>query len=210
MDPARETAQATSIAQAAAKANVRHVVWSTLEDTRRFVGADDDRFPTLLDHYKVPHMDAKAEADASFADSGVPTTYLLTSFYWENLLQWGLQTTPSGEFVLGLPIQDAALPGIASADIGQCALGIFARGEQLADQRVGIAGEHLTGEAMAYQIATAQCRPVRYYDVPYTDFAAAPVPGAAELASMFRFKVEFNRDYRAARQVRPLAPCTPA
>lgn len=201
LNPKRESVQAANIALAARKAGVRHAVWSTLEDVRQFVTSDDDRFPTLMGHYKVPHMDAKGEADACFADSGVPTTYLLTSFYWENLPQWALQATPSGGLVLALPIGEAALPGIASADIGACALGIFARGEQLAGQRIGIAGEHLDGAAMADEIAAAQCRPVRYYDVPHADFAAAPMAGAAELASMFRFKVEFNAQYRAARPV---------
>jgi uncharacterized protein YbjT (DUF2867 family) len=201
MDPVRESAQAANIAQAAGKAGVRHAVWSTLEDVRRFVPAGDDRIPTLMGQYKVPHMDAKAEADACFADSGMPTTYLLTSFYWENLLQWALRETPQGGLVLALPIENAALPGIAGADIGACALGIFARGEQLAGQRIGVAGEHLDGETMAYRIATAQFRPVRYDSVPYADFAAAPIPGAAELANMFRFKVEFNGQYRAARPV---------
>lgn len=202
LDPERENAQAASIALAAGKAGVRHAVWSTLEDVRQFVAANDDRFPTLMGRYKVPHMDAKAEADAYFADSGVPTTYLLTSFYWENLLQWALQETPTGGLVLALPMGEAALPGIAAADIGACALGIFARGEELAGERVGIAGEHLDGEAMANQIAFAQARPVRYHDVPYAEFAAAPIPGAAELASMFRFKIEFSEQYRAARPVR--------
>lgn len=32
------------------------------------------------------HFDAKAEADAFFAAAGVPTTYLHTTFYWDNPL----------------------------------------------------------------------------------------------------------------------------
>ena len=30
--------------------------------------ADDDRMPTLMGKYKVPHFDAKGEADAVFAE----------------------------------------------------------------------------------------------------------------------------------------------
>ena len=44
---ARELAQAGAMAQAARAAGVRHVVWSTLEDTRRLVPLADPRMPTL-------------------------------------------------------------------------------------------------------------------------------------------------------------------
>src|SRR3954468_10016105 len=38
-------------------------IWSTLEDTRDVLGADD-RVPTVDQQYKVPHFDARPEADA--------------------------------------------------------------------------------------------------------------------------------------------------
>ncbi len=46
--------------------------------------------PTLQEKYKVVHFDAKADADHFFRDAGVPTTFLLTSFYWENFIFFGL------------------------------------------------------------------------------------------------------------------------
>src|SRR5262245_5817505 len=45
MDPAREAAQIGAMAKAAKDAGVRHVVWSTLEDTRRLVPLSDARMP---------------------------------------------------------------------------------------------------------------------------------------------------------------------
>jgi len=54
------------------------VIWSTLEDTRRWVPLNDTRMPTLMGKYKVPHFDAKGEADDVFRKLGVPTTFLLT------------------------------------------------------------------------------------------------------------------------------------
>jgi len=77
--PERELAQAANLADAARDAQVPHLVWSTLEDTRRWVPLDDDRMPTLMGRYKVPHFDAKGEADALFAARGVPTTRRPTS-----------------------------------------------------------------------------------------------------------------------------------
>ena len=68
--PEKEVAQATNQAKATKQAGVAHTVWSTLEDSRRFVPLSDDRMPTLMGKYKVPHFDAKGEADAVFAAQG--------------------------------------------------------------------------------------------------------------------------------------------
>src|SRR5436190_390364 len=78
--PEREQAEAANMASAARTAGLRHVIWSTLEDTRKFIPLTDDRMPTLMGRYKVPHFDAKGESDHLFADAGVPTTCLVTSF----------------------------------------------------------------------------------------------------------------------------------
>ncbi len=55
--PEKETAQAKNIAEAAEAAGVRHVIWSTFEDVRDKVPLTDNRMPTLLGKYKVPHFD---------------------------------------------------------------------------------------------------------------------------------------------------------
>jgi uncharacterized protein YbjT (DUF2867 family) len=125
--PEKELAQARNLAKAAAAAGLKHVIWSTLEDTRRWVPLDDDRLPTLMKHYKVPHFDAKGEADHFFTEAGLPVTFLLTSFYWDNLIYFGSgpKRAPDGMLHLTLPMGDAKLPGIAAEDIGRCALGIL-------------------------------------------------------------------------------------
>src|SRR5688572_25350204 len=84
----KEIQQAKNIAEAAKAAGVKHVIWSTLEDTRKLMSADDTRMPMLQGKYRVPHFDAKADANAAF--SGLPTTYLVTSFYWDNFYLFGL------------------------------------------------------------------------------------------------------------------------
>ena len=149
--PEKEVAQAHAMAQAARDAGVRHVVWSTLEDTREFVRRGSGRMPVLMGRYNVPHYDGKGEANAAFIDRGVPTTLLYTSFYWDNLVHFGMQPQRGTDGVLGfvLPMGDAKLPGIAAADIGPCAFGIFARGDELVGKSIGIAGEHLSGAQMA-------------------------------------------------------------
>jgi uncharacterized protein YbjT (DUF2867 family) len=201
--PEKEYAEAGNMAEAAKQAGIQHVIWSTLDDTRRFVPLDDDRMPTLQGKYKVPHFDAKGEADALFTRAGAPTTFLLTSFYWENFLYFnaGPRRGPSGELALVLPMGDKKLPGIASEDIGKCALGIFKRGHELIGKTVGIAGEHLSGAEMAAAMTRTLGEKVTYQDVPPEVYRAFDFPGAGDLGNMFQFKRDFNDYFRGARSV---------
>src|SRR5580704_17977146 len=73
--PEKEMADAQNMALAAKAAGLKHVIWSTLEDTRKWVPLNDDRMPTLKGKYKVPHFDGKGEADKMFTDLNVPTTF---------------------------------------------------------------------------------------------------------------------------------------
>jgi uncharacterized protein YbjT (DUF2867 family) len=155
--PEREKAQAANLAQAAQRAGVSHAIWSTLEDVRRFVPLGDRRMPTLMGQYKVPHFDAKGESDDVFRDAGIPTTYLRTSFYWDNLISFGMgpKRDADGRLAITFPLGGAPLPSIAAEDIGRCAYGIFAGGSRWIGATVGIAGEHVTGDEMAAELSAA-------------------------------------------------------
>jgi uncharacterized protein YbjT (DUF2867 family) len=199
--PEKETTQIGNLARAAKRAGVKHVVWSTLEDTRKWVRLDDDRMPTLMGSYKVPHFDAKGAGDALFAEAGVPTTNLLTSFYWDNLIGFGMGPAkgPDGNYAFTLPMGEARLPGIAVEDIGRCALGIFGRGDEFIGRTVGIAGEHLTGAEMARAIGEAMGLEVAYNDVEPAVYRTFGFPGAEDLGNMFQFKQDFEADFRGVR-----------
>jgi uncharacterized protein YbjT (DUF2867 family) len=201
--PERELAQARAMAQAAKDAGVQHVVWSTLEDTRRFVPLEDARMPTLQGRYKVPHFDAKGEANRFFAELGVPTTYLNTSFYWDNLIHFGMgpKKGADGKLAFVLPMGDKKLPGIAAEDIGRCAFGIFERGPELIGKTVGIAGEHLSGAEMAQALSRALGQEVVHGAVTPEAYRGFGFPGADDLGNMFQFKAEFEKQYRAARDL---------
>ncbi len=201
--PEKEKSHAKSMAEAARVAGVKHVIWSTLEDTRRWVPLDDNRMPTLMEHYKVPHLDAKGEADRYFIESGVPTTLLLTSFYWDNLIHFGMGPKPdqSGTLAFTLPMGHSKLPGIAAEDIGKCAYGIFKAGQPLIGKTVGVAGEHLSGDEMANALARALGRDVRYNEVEPAVYRSFGFPGAEDIGNMFQFKRDFEREYRAPRDV---------
>jgi uncharacterized protein YbjT (DUF2867 family) len=202
LSPERELAQARALAQAAKDAGLVHVIWSTLEDTRLRVPLEDPRMPTLQGKYKVPHFDAKGEANHFFSDLGVPTTFLHTSFYWDNLIHFGSgpKKGPDGRLAFVLPMGDKKLPGIAAEDIGRCAYGVFKRPD-LVGKSVGIAGEHLTGAQMAAALSAALGRPVVHDAVPPEVYRGFGFPGADDLGNMFQYKAEFEREYCAARDL---------
>lgn len=199
--PERELAQAGNAARALEKSGARHVVWASLVDTRRLVPLSDPRLPTLMDRYKVPHYDAKGEADALFAR--LPTTFLRAPFYWDNLIHFGLgpRRAADGTLELVLPLGERKLPGIAAQDIGPSALGVFARGPSLAGRGIGIAGEHLSGAEMAAQLARALREPVRYVALPFAAYAERGYAGGQDMANMFQYKHDFNALYRAEQSV---------
>ena len=192
------------MAKAAKHAGVQHVIWSTLEDTRQWVPLSDNRMPTLMGKYKVPHFDAKGEADHVFTDLGVPATFLLTSFYWDNFIYFGMgpKKGPDGKLAITLPMGDKKLPGIAAEDIGKCAYGIFKRGREFIGKTVGIAGEHLTGAQMAAALTKALGQEVRYNDVPPEVYRGFGFPGAEDLGNMFQFKRDFERGFLRRAQPR--------
>lgn len=212
LSPEKELAQAQIMAQAAKHAGLQHVIWSTLEDTRNWIPLDDNRMPTLHGKYKVPHYDAKGEANHIFVAHGLPVTILNTSFYWENFIHFGMgpKTGPDGKLAITMPMGDKKLPGIAAEDIGKCAFGIFKKGREYIGKTVGIAGEHLTGAQMAAALTKALGREVRYNDVPPEVYRSFGFPGADDVGNMFQFKRDFNHDYCSARNLEASRALNPA
>lgn len=201
--PEKEAAEAQAMVTAAQHANLQHVIWSTLEDTRQWVPLDDNRMPTLMGQYKVPHFDSKGACNHLFTDAGLPTTFMLTSFYWDNLIHFGMgpKRGEDGNLVFALPMGDKKLPGIAAEDIGRCAYGIFQRGNELIGQTVGIAGEHLTGAQMAAALTEALGQAVNYFAVPFDMYRGFGFPGAEDLGNMFQFKHDFEEYFCGTRDL---------
>lgn len=201
--PEKEMAHAAAMAKAAKAAGLKHVIWSTLEDTRRWIPLADDRMPTLGGRYKVPHFDAKGESNHFFSDLGVPTTFLYTSFYWDNFIFFGAgpKKGTDGTLAIAMPMGDRKLPGIAAEDIGACAYAIFKKGPEYVGKSVGIAGEHLTGAEMAAGLTKALGRDVRYDAVSPETYRGFGFPGADDMGNMFQFNRDFSDDFCAARSV---------
>ena len=206
---ARELEQVDTAALAARQAGVSHVVWSTLEDTRDHFGTDE-RVPTVGDHYKVPHFDAKAEADGILREYDVPTTFLRTTLFFEGFAGALAPTRgDDGTLKLTLPIADQPMSGIAVADIGKSALQIFKRGNEFLGTTLSIAGDHLTGEQYAAGLSAAYGETVAYRPLTWDEFRAQGFPGAVEMGNMFQYYAENSarfvgdRDLARARELNP-------
>jgi uncharacterized protein YbjT (DUF2867 family) len=207
---AKEIEQAKNIAEAAKAAGVKHVIWSTLEDTRKLMAPDDKRMPMLQEKYRVPHFDAKAEANAAFA--GLPTTFLVTSFYWDNLFMFGLapKKAEDGSYSWAFPMGQEKLAGIAAEDIGKTAYGIFKAGNQYVGKTVGILGEALTIDEMSRKLETGLgISPVKYNAVEADVYRSWGFPGADEMGNMFQVDRDFasqmlaNRSLDETRKLNP-------
>ncbi|EDY52827.1 NmrA/HSCARG family protein [Streptomyces clavuligerus] len=206
-----EQEQAGNAARAARAAGLRHVIWSTLEDTRETLrdAAGQPEVPVLEGDYTVPHFDAKAEADRLFTAEGVPTTFLRTTFFYEAFLRgMGPVRAEDGTLVLTLPMADARLAGIASDDIGRTALGVF-RHPELIGRTVSIAGSHHTGAEIAGLFTAALGEQVHYRPAGLDEYRASGAFAADEVANMFAYYVKAadvftgDRDLDAVRALNP-------
>ncbi|MGB3078915.1 MAG: NmrA/HSCARG family protein [Saprospiraceae bacterium] len=209
--PETEGKHAKDMADAAKEAGIKHAIWSTLEDTRRWVPLDDNRMPTLQGKYKVPHFDGKGESDHYFTDAGVPTTFMLASYYWDNLIHFGMgpKKGPDGTLAITFPMGDKKMAGIGSDDIGKCAYGIFKKGPQMIGKTIGIAGEQLSLQDMAAALSKALGQEVKYNEVTPEMYRSFGFPGADDLGNMFQFYRDFDevcnrtRDVNFSRELNP-------
>ena len=177
--PDREKAQAHNMALAAKDAGVKHVIWSTFEDTRLSVPLSDDRMPTLQGKYKVPHFDAKAEANHLLHRAGpagdVPAHVVLLG--QPHLLRHGSEEGPRRQAGVHPAHGGQEAPRDRGRDIGGCAYGIFQRGAEFIGKTVGVAGEHLTGAQMAAALSKALGQEVAHNAVTPAVYRCLRVPG---------------------------------
>ena len=200
----KEKQEVINFINEAKKANLKHVIWSTLEDTRNWIPLDDDRMPTLHGKYKVPHFDGKGEADQLFLDAGLPVTLLRTSFYWDNFIYFGMgpKKADDGNYYFAFPMDDKKLAGIAAEDIGKCAYGVFKKGNTVIGKTIGIAGDKLSGYEMAEKFSKTLGKNVIFNNVTPEAYRNFGFPGADDLGNMFQFKRDFNKDFNAQRDTK--------
>ena len=207
----KETYEAKPFAAIAKDAGLKHVIWSTLEDVRKYVPLNDDSMPTLQGKYKVPHFDGKGEADKYFIEAGLPVTFMLASYYWDNMIYFGMgpKRGADGKLAITFPMGDKKMAGIGAGDIGKCAYGIFKKKDELIGKRVGVAGEQITCAQMAKALSAALGEEVVYNKITPAQYRAFGFPGADDLGNMFQFYHDFDevcnstRDVNFSRELNP-------
>lgn len=208
MDAKHEMAMLRVLKEAAKKAGVKHVVLSTLEDTRSFVNEAENKstwkFPSgykELGMY-VPHFDGKGEVTKEY-ENELPVTKFYTSFYYENFINFGMGPACQSEtdpYAITFPLSDAKMPVVAVSDIGKAACAIF-QDESLIGKSVGVQSDIMSGKEMA-DVFTKVCgQSVQYNAVPVDVYASFGFPGAEDLANMFRYKVENAKGFQSIRLV---------
>jgi uncharacterized protein YbjT (DUF2867 family) len=205
-----ELDQAEIAARAARATGLKHVVWSTLEDTRPFFAHLGSNPPTLLGKYKVPHLDCKGEANTFFVQHGVPTTFLETTTYYENFVRgWGVKRDPNGELVLTTPLGDSVLALVGAEDIGRTAHGIFLAGVRFISRKVSLAGAFASGDELAALFTKVLGVKVVYRPITIEQMRAAGFPQAQEVATTYEWRTGAaasfigNRDISLIRQINP-------
>jgi uncharacterized protein YbjT (DUF2867 family) len=207
----KETGEAKNMADAAKEAGLKHVIYSTLEDVRKWVPLSDSSMPTLQGKYKVPHFDGKGEGDQYFIEAGVPVTFMLASYYWENLIYFGMgpKRGADGKLAITFPMGKKKMAGIGAGDIGKCAYGILKKRDQLIGKRVGIAGDQLSCGDMAKALSKSLGEEVIYNEITPEQYRGFGFPGADDLGNMFQFYRDFDevcnstRDVKHSRELNP-------
>jgi len=200
----KEMAEAKNFAAAAKEAGLQHVIWSTLEDVKKWVPLSDNSMPTLHGKYKVPHFEGKGESDQYFIDYGVPVTFMRASYYWDNIIYFGHgpKKGADGKLAITFPMGNKKMAGIAAEDIGKCAYGIFKKGKALIGKTIGIAGEQLTIGEMAKAMSKALGREVVYNEVTPDQYRGFGFPGADDLGNMFQFYRDYDEVCNSVRDVK--------
>ncbi|OLR92798.1 NmrA/HSCARG family protein [Actinokineospora bangkokensis] len=157
-----EVAYGTGVVDAAVRAGVPHVVYSSANAVS---GA-----PT-----GVGHFDTKAAVEDHVRRAPIWTTILRPAAFMEILLLPG--TSLGGGTLTFLNRADQRVQLVAVADIGRVAAAAFADAAGFAGRTIELAGDAASGEQVAAALSEAAGRPVDYARLPDDVLDADPLLG---------------------------------
>ncbi|MFQ5992887.1 MAG: NmrA/HSCARG family protein [Nitrospiraceae bacterium] len=163
-----EVQQGVTLADAAKKANVGHIVYTSVGSAHKNTG--------------IPHFDTKWKVEQHIRKIGIPATILRPVWFMEN---FGTYFRPSPEGVLMLPLRpDTKLQMIAVQDIGEFGAAAFLRSSEFIGQAIDLAGDELTMPEVVTHLSRTMGRPIKFQQMP--DDQAEAVMGH-DFAVMFRW-----------------------
>lgn len=147
-----EVRQSKAVAETAAEAGVKHLVYTSVASADRRTG--------------IPHFDSKWLVELHLADVKVPYTVLAPVFFFENFAapNW-LQGVRQGVLAMALP-PDRRLQSVSVSTIGEFAAMVIERGDEFHGKRIELASDDLSGTQYADELGRATGRSVRFEEVP--------------------------------------------
>lgn len=204
LNPDTEIQQGKNAADAAKQAGVKHLVFSTLEDPRKEVllKAFREPFPTQPGRI-VPHFETKAEIEEYIRGLGIPATFLLTSFFYENFINLPNLKLAPGKLLLADNLGDAIVPAHSVSDIGETAAVVFVSPQSYAGKTIPIVGDLITMEQACSTIRSVVGLNMSYLRITDEQEWDLPYPGgiAKDLSNMFRFYRLYGNLVRSKRDL---------
>lgn len=182
-----EERQGKALADAAARAKIAHLVYSSVGGAERASG--------------VPHFDSKWRIEQHIDALGIPATVLRPTMFYNGFHNIGPRLV-DGELLLGLWLRpEVPLQMIAPDDIGAFAADAFDDPDTWIGRHIEIAGDELTGPQIANVFARVSGIPARYQQQPIEQLRAM----SAEMATMFDWfdKEGYRADLPTLRAIRP-------
>src|SRR5271169_2948827 len=147
-----ETADGILLADAAKRASVEDLVYTSVGGAERHTG--------------VPHFESKRRVEEHIERLGIPATFVRPTFFYENLLGQP-PAVEDGSIVVRMPFPDGiALQMVAVDDIGIVAAAAILDPHRVPKGAVEIAGDELTGSEIPATFGRLAWKPARYEALP--------------------------------------------
>ncbi|MDJ0763125.1 MAG: NmrA/HSCARG family protein [Myxococcota bacterium] len=182
-----ETEQGIHLVDAALKAGVDHLVFSSVGKADTNTG--------------IPHFDSKYAIEQYLEKSGLPYTIVAPVFFFENWLSpWFLPALIDGNVALVMPA-DRLLAQISIEDIGRFTALIFEQKEAFLGKRFDIASDDLSGADVARRLGNHTGREFGYFQIPLESVREQ----SEDFAKMFEWfdQVGYDVDIEGLKQAFP-------
>lgn len=177
--------------------NIKHVVFSCLEDTKEMTKGK----------YSVECCDGKSKVLAYAREIGLKLSQIRLSFYMENFMKrMKPKRSPDGFVVFEFPMNKSKLDLICAEDVGKFVVHILKQPEKHEGKCFKIASDSLTGEEISNLYSKVTGDKSRYKPLTLEEFKRSKVENADILADMFLFYQEFEgklRDVEFSRKCIP-------
>jgi uncharacterized protein YbjT (DUF2867 family) len=179
-----EIRQGKNLAKACKRAGIQHLVYSTLD-----YNSD------------VPHFESKVLAE-TYMKTCVPTTSLVTSFYFENFAIFFPPKEENGEMVFTVAQKPTTrVPMYSVNDTGGWVLQAFLHPELYLNRDVSAVSQYITYPELVETFTRVTGKKARFNELPLDVFKGFGFPGAEELAANLQFFNDVSEGNKSDRRV---------